>query len=410
MNIMGAFGWLRSNLGSMALALALGLTIWIIVNQEQNPIQEADLEPNAKIAVIGLEPGLVITNVVPDSARLRLRAQRNTWSNLSADQTAVVADLSGLGPGTHQVRLRVDINAQAILVLANPDILRFDLEEERSREIPIQAKLEGQLAVGYSAGPPDIQPRLITVRGPRSAVELISEVRVVAPMDGRREAFSGDLPLVALDAQGNVINALTLEPDTVTVSVPVTQDAGYRDIAIIARTIGAPDNGYYVTGIKIIPDLISVRGDPEIIKAMQPYTETLPINLDGLTGSVVKEVTLDLPPGVSPVDATTIQMFVSIQALRGSRKVSVPVQVVGLEAGLTATVSPTTIDVILSGPLPALNQLRLGEDIIVSVDAKGLKVGVYQLDPKVQVFRSEIVAESIFPTVISTTIKAILPN
>jgi len=407
--MIGVFNWLRSNLGSLALALALGVTIWIIVNQEQNPVEETDLQPAVKITVTGLRTGLVITNTVPDTTRLRLRAQRNTWSTLSVDQIAAVADLSNLGPGTYQVKLHVDINAQAILVSANPAVLRFDIEEERTRAIPVQASLNGQMSVGYTAGTPNIQPRQVTARGARSAVELISEVRVTVPVEGLREDFSAELPLKAYDAIGNPITNIVLEPDTVTISVPITQDAGYRDIAIIARTIGAPDNGYYVTGIKIIPDLITVRGAPDIIKTMQPYAETLPLSLDGLTGSVVREVTLDLPPGVSPVDAGAIQMFISIQALQGSRKVSVPVQVVGLEAGFIAILSPTTIDVILSGPLPVLNQFRLGEDIIISVDAKGLIPGTYQLTPKVQVFRSEITPESIFPTVISTTVTAVKP-
>ena len=174
---------------------------------------------------------------------------------------------------------------------------------------------------------------------------------------------------------------------------------------------GAPVDGYYVTGIRIIPDLITVRGDPDIIKAMQPYAETAPVSLDGLTSSVVKEVTLDLPPGVTPVSTETIQIFISIQALQGSTKVTVPVQVVGLKAGLTATVEPISLDVILSGPLPVLNVFRVGEDIIVSVDATALTPGTYQLEPKVQVFRSEVKAESFFPAVISITIKAQpLPN
>ncbi len=400
----GMWGWLRSNLGSLGLALLLGLTIWIIVNQEQNPVQEDDVQPGVKINVTGLQPGLVITNSIPTTARVRLRAPHSTWSALTTDQISATADLSGLGPGSHQVPVNVTINAQAFLVSTNPAMLQVDIEEERTREMPVQAHLDGQLAVGYSASTPDILPRRVTVRGPRSAVELVSEVRATVPVDGLRETFKGKLSLVVLDARGNTITNVTVEPDTAEVSVPVTQDAGYRDIAIIARTVGTPDPGYYVTGIKVIPDLITVRGDPEIIKAMQAYAETTPVSLDGLTGSVVKDVTLDLPPGITPINAQNIQMFISIQALQGSRKVNVPVQVIGLAANQKVTLSPTAVDVILSGPLPVLDQIRIGDDIIVSVDVTGLAPGTYQLEPKVQIFRSEVAAESLFPTVISTVV------
>ena len=398
--------WLRSNVGSATLAFVMGLAIWIIVNQEQNPVQEADLNAPIPIEVIGLQPGLIVTSGASEMTQVRLRAQQQTWSSLSPNVVTATVDLTGLGPGTHQVRLDFIIDAQAILVSANPSTMRIEIEESRTRDIPVQTNLEGQLSVGYTAGQPAIQPRRVTVTGPKSAVELISEVRANVPVEGLREDFTGELTLVALDASGNRIAGVTIQPQIVNVTIPITQDAGYRDIAIQAITIGAPINGYYVTGIRIIPDLITVRGDPAIIEAMQPIVENNPVSLDGLTSSVVREITLNLPPGVTPVSADPIQMFISIQALQGSIKVTVPVQIVGLKAGQTATVVPTTIEAILSGPLPVLNLIRIGEDIIVSVDATDLAPGTYQLEPHVQVFRSEVKAESIFPSVISITIKA----
>jgi YbbR domain-containing protein len=403
--MMGIIGWLRSNLGSLILALVVGLTIWVIVNQEQNPVQEADLQPDVKITVSGLGDGLVVTNNVATATRLRLRAQKNTWSQLTPDEFVVTADLTGLGPGTHQVPLQVSIAARAILVSANPGVLRFDIEEEKTREIPIQAYLDGKLAVGYTAGTATIVPARVQATGPRSAVDLISEVRATIPVGDVRQTVSQTLPLTALDAQGNAIKSVTLDPPQADVTLPLIQEAGYRDVAIVARTVGQPDTGYYITGIRVVPDLITVRGDPQIVSAMQPYAETEPVNLTGLTSDLVQGVSLDLPPGVSPVNDQKIQMFVSVQALQGSRKLSPKVQIVGLGNGLSATFSPLTVDVILSGPVAILDRLNPDTDIFVTIDLTGLAAGVYKVEPKIQISRSEIASESIFPGVISVTIK-----
>lgn len=396
--------WFRSNLTSLILALLLGLTVWLIVNQEQNPVQEADLSGSVPIALSGLQPGLVITSDIPQTARIRLRAQRSTWQSITTDDVLVTGDLSQYGPGTYQIPLQVSIRAQAILVSSTPANIRVTIEEQKERELPIQIHLDGKPATGYSAGEPTIDPHSVTVNGPRSAVELISEIRATPPVEGLRDNFEATLPLVALDSRGNPIRNVQISPVEAEVTIPITQEAGFRDIAVVARTVGQPDPGYYVIGIRVIPDLITVRGDPPIIDAMLPYAETEPIDLNGLTDNLVREVKLNLPAGVTPVDAGPIQAFITIEALQGSRSLNVPIQAVGLGAGLSADFSPTTVVVIVAGPLPVLNQLISTQDVIITVDVTNLKPGVYQIQPKVQSTHSDITIESVFPAVISVTI------
>jgi YbbR domain-containing protein len=102
-------------------------------------------------------------------------------------------------------------------------------------------------------------------------------------------------------------------------------------------------------------------------------------------------------------------MVVSVEALQGSRKVTVPLQVVGLGKGLAATFSPTTVEVILSGPVAILDLLNPDTDVIVTIDLTGLMAGTYKIEPKIEIARNEIASESIFPGVISAIIKAGIP-
>lgn len=396
--------WLRSNLTSLVLALLLGLAVWIIASQEQNPVQEAELRPAVAITVKGLGPGLLITNDYPKSTTLRLRAQRDTWLSLSPEDVLVMADLAGLGPGQHQVPLHVSIMAQASLVSANPSNIQITIEEERQRELPVHVIATGQLAVGYSSGTPMVDPPNVTIRGPRSAVELVSDVQAAVSLAGLRESVSAEFSLVAVDAEGNAVNSVTIEPSVAEVTVPVTQNDGYRDIAIVARTIGQPEAGYYVTGITVTPNLITVRGDPTIVSAMQPYVYTQPVNLSGLTDTLSTDVTLDLPAGVTPIEATPIRIVITIEALQGSRSLEIPIQAIGLGSRLKADFSPASVTVILSGPIPILEQLQAPTDIAVTVDLTGLPAGTHQVKPNVELQRSDIAVQSIFPVVISVTI------
>jgi YbbR domain-containing protein len=399
--------WFRDNAGSLLLSLLVGLTIWVIVNQEQNPVREDDFRPDVKIAITGLKNGLIITNEYATSTRLRVRAQQDTWSHLTADQFTVTANLNGLGPGTYDVPINVEIaqHTHASVIGETPSVIRLVIEEIKTRELPIQTHLDGQLAVGWSAGKASVTPARVEATGPRSAVDLISEVRASVSVQNVRQTITQNLPLVALDPSGNPITNVTLKPDHADVTLPLTQEAGYKDVQIRPQPFGQPDPAYYIAGVQVVPDHITVRGDPQIIEAMPSVVETEPVTLDGLTADLVQEVTLDLPPGVTPVDNTKIQVLVTVKALQSSRRLTPQVQVVGLGKGLTATLSPKTVDLILSGPVAILNELNTDVDVIVTVDLTGLTVGTYNKEPEVQISRSEVVKASIFPTVVSVTIK-----
>jgi YbbR domain-containing protein len=399
--------WLRTNLTSLTLALLLGLTVWIVANQEQNPVREDNFQSAVPITMTGLKSGLLITNDYPKTTILRLRAQQNTWHALSLADIVVTADLSGLEPGMHQVPLDVTIAARAKMVSVTPSSIQVSIEEEKQREMPIHVNATGQLATGYASETPVIKPSRVTVKGPRSAVDLVGDIETDVSIAGLRETFSDTLSLVAIDADGKEITDVTIEPATVQVTIPITQKADYRDIAITAgHFIGQPEEGYYVTGVTFTPNLITVRGDPDIISSMKPYVETQPINLSGLTSNLIADVTLDLPAGVTPIESGPIRVTITIDALHGSRSLDIVVQTVGLGNKLKATSSPEKVTVILSGPLPILNKLNPTEDIIVTVDLTGLKAGTYQIEPKVDLQRSDIIVESSFPVVISVTIEA----
>ena len=71
---------------------------------------------------------------------------------------------------------------------------------------------------------------------------------------------------------------------------------------------------------------------------------------------------------------------------------------------MTAQISPASVDVILSGPLPVLNTLTR-QDVHVTVDATGLVDGTYQLTPKVQTLASSITIESLLPGTVEVVLR-----
>ncbi|MFZ6021162.1 MAG: CdaR family protein, partial [Chloroflexota bacterium] len=75
---------------------------------------------------------------------------------------------------------------------------------------------------------------------------------------------------------------------------------------------------------------------------------------------------------------------------------SIPVEITGLQPGLSAVISPETITVIISGPVALLDRLR-ATDVRAVVDLTALTEGSYQIEPEVEILIAELKPESLLP-------------
>jgi YbbR domain-containing protein len=82
------------------------------------------------------------------------------------------------------------------------------------------------------------------------------------------------------------------------------------------------------------------------------------------------------------VGDSRIAVQVTISAIEDSITISRPIRFQGLEPGLSVTLSPEFVDVILSGPAPIIWSLKPA-DIDVFLDLTGKGPGTYKLTPQV---------------------------
>lgn len=404
--------WLETNLFSILLALLLAVSIWIIATQQENPVEETEFGTDISIEYVGLADGLIITNTPATAATISLRAQQDTVDGLSPDQFNVQVDLTGLGAGEfNALPVKASVDAQAIIVETSPRTVNVTIEETREREMPIQLNTSGDLPTGYRMGGIQLDPGTAIIRGPRSQVELVSEIRATAEIDGLRDTLSETLNLTALDSEGNAIQTVTISPPEVAATVPVIQEDDFREVAVRVDGNFQPAQGYYVSGYTWDPLLVPVRGDVNIINDLRSI-ETEPIQLQNLTEDTTLTVRLQPPNGVTLEGVQTVDVIINVEAQPGFRVLEVPVQVTGLGEGLGATVTPDTVGVFLSGPQPILDQIGSGVEVIVTVDVTDLEADTYQLEPDVEIVSSDIpteelnnvVIESVVPTLIDVEI------
>lgn len=400
--------WIIRNLGSFLLAFLLALTVWILAVIAADPDETRVYPRGIPLEITGQDPRLIITGDVPRQVNLTLRAPQSIWAQIisSENQVRAVIDLAGRATGQHTVPVQVQIQVSPVRIIdINPETIELTLEPLASRSLPIEVVVNGQPAIGYQRGELEQSLKEVTISGPESLVSQAERAMVEVKIDGARATVTNEATIRILDGEGKLLSGVTASTEKMTVQVPISQQGGYRDIAVKVVVRGQQANGYRLTNISVNPPAITVySGDPELVAALPGFVETEPLNLNEASQDIELSLGLNLPPGISVVGEQTVQVEVGIEALEGSLSLAnMPVSVTGLAPGLSAQAAPETVDIILTGPLPLLEKLT-ANDIRITLDVTDLPVGSHQLAPLVEILITNIEVQSIFPGTVEVVI------
>jgi YbbR domain-containing protein len=392
---------LGRNLRTLLWSLLLALAVWLAAVTAADPDVVRAYPSPVKVEVIGQDPGLVVDGSLPREVTLTLRAPQSVWDQLTArpDSIRAVLDLSGLGAGEHHLNLQIQVAERPVrIVAANPSSATVTLEPLVTRTLPLQSTVSGQPAIGYQPGDITVNPRQVVLAGPQSVVDRVTHAQVDINITGIREGFDQSVPIKVLDSDNAPVTNLTIQPDAAHVTLPVTRQGGFRDLAVKVIVRGQVASGYRLDSISVSPPVVTVySSNPDLVNALPGVVETQPLDLQAAKDNVTLRVPLNLPGGVSAVGEQTVVIQAGISPIQSSLTLTGQrVEIAGLPAELDAQISPATVDVILSGPLPVLNSLSR-QDVHVIVDVSGLAAGSYQLTPTVQTLASGVTVESLLP-------------
>ncbi len=407
--IVSALRWLGRNLGTLLMAFILALIVWVSAKISEDPNQEDILQRQIPIEKIGLNPELLIMGSFPTNIRLTIDAPGSVWRELRNNENSVRAwvDLSGLGPGDYvrPVQVQFDPTLRSARVVAKePDQVQIRLEKLVTQTYSITLDVNGTPALGYEVGTTVITPTQVTVSGAESLVNQVKEINASLNIAGASQTINTSLPLRALDADGRTVAGVSVIPEALSIKQPIKLLGGYRNVIVRVVTIGQVANGYKITNIVVTPtNLVVFSSNPSLLNQLPGYVDTQPLDLNGAQDYLETPLGLNLPQGILAVNDQKVLVQVFIAPIESNLTVTLPVEVIGLKPGLAVQVAPTTVDIILSGPLPVLNTLK-PSDFRVVVDLSGLDIGTHPVEPKVSILPPRVKLESILPATLEVTI------
>ncbi len=398
---------------TLLLSLALAVAVWISAVTSNDPTEERNYTRAVNVEIIGLDPAMIITSGESRQISLRLSAPRSVWDQLSVGSPVrALVDLSAVGEGTHTLDVQIQIAVEPVrIVSSSPQTLTLTLEKLATTTLPIEIQRRGEVAVGYEAGAAKADIEIATVSGPQSLVDRVHTLRAVLDISRANDNLTRSIDVQALDENDLPISGLSITPNQVTITQPVTQRGGYRNVVVKVVTTGQINSGYRLTTISVFPPAVTVfASNPSLVDNLPGYVETSPVDLTEARDDVDVRVGLNLPEGISVVGEQTVNVVVGVAAIEGSLTINdLPVEIINLDPELGASLSPLSVNLILSGPLPILDGLKPG-DLRVIIDLAGVKAGTYQLVPRVDLQGAEVRVESILPGSIEVTVGTPTPT
>lgn len=399
---------LWSNLGTFALSFFLALAVWISAVVAADPNEECTQPNILSLEIIGQDPNMLVIGELPNTVSVRLQAPSSICRELASQPELVSAyvSLADISEGEYTLPVTVETTIQPVRISEIlPSELSIVLEELVRIELPIVTVLSGEPARGFQTEPPVLDIQLVQVSGPQSLVEQVEEIWAEFDISGVQATISEQVMLKGVDNNGQVVAGVMIEPQSVQLTQSIIQSGGFRTVAVRVETIGQPDSGYRLTTIQVSPPTVTISSaDPEQIDSLPGFVSTQPLDLSELTENAEVRLSLDLPAGVFVEGEQTVLVFVGITAIEGTAVMSVPVEIIGLAAGLAAQISPETVDVFLSGPVAVLNALS-EEDVRVFADLTEHEgVGTYLVEVTVEILPDRVQIDSINPITVEVTL------
>src|SRR5699024_7151210 len=178
-----------------------------------------------------------------------------------------------------------------------PKEILFSIDKVITQEKSVGVEVEGELDSNYMLGDITTKPETVLIRGPRTWVNEVSEVKATIDVTDIDSDTNMTRSIQINDDNENEVTGLEKEPTVVDIDIPVLRK---HTLPIELQTEGKLPEGYVLANVKINPNSIAIKGDENIVNHTHINTKT--ININDLIDKTSMEVELDLPDDIELVN------------------------------------------------------------------------------------------------------------
>lgn len=382
----------KSNWTAKLFALLISIFLWSYVMSEVNPIITINYrDVNVRLINISSLDRQDLMVMEPKTATITVSVsgKKSDMDRFSSANILAEADLKGYSEGEMKVPVTVKLQNTAYdvkLVNHEPREILFKLDKVISKEVGVNIQSVGEIPDGYILESINKKPQDIMIRGPRTWINEVSEVRAVVDLTNRKNSTNISLPVQLLNDREEEVNGIEKDPGIVDISIDISKT---MSLPIELDTTNKLPQNININDIKIYPDRVQVKGSGDLSKLKKIKTKAIDINT--LIGQSSMDVELALPEGVKLVDPRqkisinyNVEEIVEKEYIFSSNEIDI--RNLNDDLKIKNETLPPNVKVILKGPKSIFDNISK-DNIDLYMDLKDLLLGTNRIDLKIEHIR-----------------------
>ena len=379
----------------LSLVIAFGLW-WYVVN---NVSVEDDITFN-NIPVVREgesvlnEKNLMITEISTESVSMNLIGSREDLNKVDSSNMSVKINLSNIEePGQRIPLTYVPSYPASVANTAfevshrNPSVIFVSVDHRRTVEIPVNVKWTGTRSEDllYDTENYVLDYSAITITGPATVVDQISQALVTIDLSDRTESFSESFRYTLCDQEGNPVDAqwITTSVEEVSLSAQIQQ---IREVDLIAELVYGGGATAENTKVTLNPETIRVSGGAAVLDELGDSYSVCSINLADIEkSSHEQKFPLSLPEGVTnQTGVSEVTVTIRFSGLKTKELMVERIEMINVPENMTAEIINTNLAVRVRGPEAEISRLT-EKDISAVVDFSEAEAGTATYKAVIQI-------------------------
>ncbi|MGI5984252.1 MAG: hypothetical protein GXY01_09835 [Clostridiales bacterium] len=335
--------------------------------------------------------GLLISNISANTVTVRIRATRREIAKLSSDNLTAVVDVSKFNTSANYNQLvTIDFplgsDTNSIDVVSTfPQNISFSIEKASTKTVDLNGQFVGTVVEGFAAQPMEFNPETVKITGPQSEIDKVAYAWVEVDRDNVDKTIQFNSTYVLKDSEGKELQLrnITLEPETVSVKVPINAT---KEVPLTVDWAGG--GGATSENVKITcnPSTITIAGDAEILAGINKISLAT-IDLSSFELSLEETYPIVLDNGITNVTGIKeAKVTIKIIGLETGKFNVTNISTINVPAGREASVVTENVEVILRGNKDVLSKIKANNiRVVADLADLGDTTGVFQPNVKVYV-------------------------
>lgn len=361
--------------------LIASFCLWLYINNYENPIKTYKIK-NVTVQVLNQDllkqNNLVLSPNQNFNINLTIKGNAMDVYSVKASDFKLVADLSSyaLKKGDNRIPVKIEKYPDNINVVQTDSLwVDINLDEYTQKTVPVTTNIQGRPQIGLYSSDATVNPRNVTVSGPAKNIQLVDHVEVNVNVSNLTSDAELKVIPQPVDAKGNLISDVKVQPGTINVSVPIRKA---KSVAVNVKTKGQPSSKISIKSVYPEQNYVDVIGSESELADINSI-DTEEVDLSSITGDTEVKAKLNVPKNVRLVGSSTVTVKITTEQAANNptntnTTLSVNIGSTNLDQSLKAEIKPSTITVVVSGGT------NISSDSVKAVvDLSNLKEGTHDL-------------------------------